>query len=338
MKKVLVTLAAIGLMAGTAINYAAADVTVYGRAHLSVDSLNNGSESSTYLSSNASRLGFKGTQELSNGLTGEFQYEVSYDPTGGGLGGARTNFLALSGDFGKLVLGKLDAPMKAHMDGNQMFGDQVGDAGNFLGGSGRVNRYSNAIVYCLPTIQEGLKACVGLVPEEGAKNTGGVVFGADYTTGPVFVGLGYVGLKKSSTPIGTADQKTTQLLASYKVTDALRLMTVYQTTTNLGGTSTAKLAVVGVGAAYSCTPEVTVKGHYYTAGKTASDAKNGATMLAAGVDYALSKTTTVYVAYAAVTNEDNANYTPLNWGHGESPAISSGKDPSGISIGTVHKF
>jgi predicted porin len=345
MKKVLVTLATIGLMAGTAINYSAADVTVYGRAHLSVDSLDNGTDSSLYLSSNASRLGFKGSQELGMGLTGEFQYEVSYDPTKNGLGGARTNFLALSGDFGKLVLGRLDSASKSHMDHYQMFGDQIGDAGNFLGDKGQgvdhvsnaVDRFSNMIAYQMPTTNN-LSASIAYVPEEGNKDTGGIIIGGEFSNENIFVGLSNASLKKGNKLGGTDDQQTTQILGNYKVSDTLRVMAVYQTTSNLRHTNTAKLTVIGAGVSYGFNPETTFKTHYYKADATASDAKDGATMLATGVDYALSDTTTVYFAYAAVTNEDNADYTSLNWGHEKLPAISAGKDPSGISIGAVYKF
>ncbi|MFH1562997.1 MAG: porin [Nitrospirota bacterium] len=335
MKKVLVALVAIGLMAGVAINYAGAEVTVYGRAHLSVDSLDNGTDSSLYLSSNASRLGFKGKQELGMGITGEFQYEVSYNPTGDGVSGARTNFLALSGNFGKLAFGRLDGAMQSHINKKQMFGDQIGDARNFLGGKSRIGRYNNMIQYSLsPT--EGFNASLGIVPEEGKENTGGILLGADYTADPLFVGLGYT--KWGTNTTGGVDQKTIQVLANYKVSDEFRLMAVYQKTSNLGNMSTAKLAVIGAGVAYSLSPETTIKAQYYKADETASNAKNGATMMAIGADYALSDTTTVYVAYAAGSNEEKATYTPLNWGHGDSPVISAGEDPSGISVGAVHKF
>ena len=48
---------------------AMADVTVYGRAHVSVDFLDDGADySETNLSSNSSRLGFKGNHEINPNL------------------------------------------------------------------------------------------------------------------------------------------------------------------------------------------------------------------------------------------------------------------------------
>ena len=48
---------------------AAADVKVYGRAHVSLDYLDDGADyNEVGLSSNSSRLGFKAEQELENGM------------------------------------------------------------------------------------------------------------------------------------------------------------------------------------------------------------------------------------------------------------------------------
>jgi predicted porin len=69
---------------------AMAEVTVYGRVHLSADSYSgNSGDSSTgtknglALTSNSSRLGFKGAEELGGGLKGVFQLETSVDAHGG---------------------------------------------------------------------------------------------------------------------------------------------------------------------------------------------------------------------------------------------------------------
>lgn len=314
----------------------AGEVTVYGRAHISVDSLNNGTESSLYFSNNASRLGFKASQDLSYDIKGEVQFEVGYDPTDNKpISSNRDNYLALSGGFGKIKLGRLSSPGKNHMDRNQMFGDQIGDAGNLLGGQGD-GRY-NMVQYSIPTMN-GVNANACIVPEEGKKDSGALFACADYSDGAIFAGVAYSSFGKAANT-GTESQSTIQVLASYKLLDdTLRLMSVYQTTTNLGGDSAKKLKVIGAGAAFNITPETTIKGHFYKSGNTKTDAKDGATMIAVGIDHTLSDTTTAYLAYASTTNEENATKTPLYWGHGESPSVDAGKDPSGISAGVVCKF
>ena len=55
---------------------AMADVSIYGRAHVSVDFLDDGADySETNLSSNSSRLGFKGDPEINSSLSAFFQIE-----------------------------------------------------------------------------------------------------------------------------------------------------------------------------------------------------------------------------------------------------------------------
>ena len=136
---------------------------LYGRANVSLDHLDNGSTatvspaeafegsldleepqggelpgsgtSSQYLTNNSSRLGIRGSQYLGAGLTGIFQYETTVNLGDGGnlFGAGRTSFLGVQGAFGTAVAGRIDDPLKTAMDQHQLFADQLGDAGNFLG-------------------------------------------------------------------------------------------------------------------------------------------------------------------------------------------------------------
>lgn len=55
----------------------AQNVTVYGQAHVSVDRSDDGETSNTFTASNSSRLGFKGSEDLGNGLKAVFQLGVA---------------------------------------------------------------------------------------------------------------------------------------------------------------------------------------------------------------------------------------------------------------------
>ncbi|MBD3768244.1 MAG: porin, partial [Gammaproteobacteria bacterium] len=74
------------------------------------------------------------------------------------------------------------------------------------------------------------------------------------------------------------------------------------------------------------------------AGKISGTTSTGANMYAVGYDYAMSKHTTVYAAYAMVDNEANGAYTVNHGGHGEKSKVNAGKDPSAFSVGIIHKF
>ncbi|MCW8828064.1 MAG: porin, partial [Gammaproteobacteria bacterium] len=114
-----------------------ADIDIYGKVHLSADSLDNDTTSSTYLSSNSSRLGVKGSTDFENGLTGMFQLEGGISMSDDGSadtrwGTTRDSYLGLKGGFGTLLAGRLPAANQYVYDAN-LFADQVGDAGTFTG-------------------------------------------------------------------------------------------------------------------------------------------------------------------------------------------------------------
>ena len=79
MKKSLIALAVAGVVAAPV---AMAEVTIYGQANVSYDVVDNGTStagaagtSTNKVSSNASRIGFKGTEDLGNGTSAIWQIE-----------------------------------------------------------------------------------------------------------------------------------------------------------------------------------------------------------------------------------------------------------------------
>src|SRR5690606_39874120 len=72
---------------------AMADVTVYGRAHVSTDFLDDGADySETNISSNSSRLGFKGDHQINPNLKAFFQIEQQINFSSGSSDDDSTNF------------------------------------------------------------------------------------------------------------------------------------------------------------------------------------------------------------------------------------------------------
>ena len=146
----------------------ALDLSVYGVGHLSYDGIDTGTDSSSYLHSNSSRLGFKADHDLGRGLSAFVQYESGVDLTGNGTGDgnggcgtgtscngqiftrARDSFVGVKGNFGTVKFGRLGVLNQWVYDYN-LFGDQVGDLGNIWGGDGTVpGRSNNAAQYSTP--------------------------------------------------------------------------------------------------------------------------------------------------------------------------------------------
>ena len=145
------------------------NVTVYGVADVSYDSINTGTSGnagktgvlgaataaniqgarSNRVSSNSSRLGVKGSEDLGDGLTAVWQIESLInigDATGtsgsastGGAIGNRNTFLGLSSaTAGTVVLGRHDTPYKIATRAYDLFTDGIADNRSIMGGQSLV--------------------------------------------------------------------------------------------------------------------------------------------------------------------------------------------------------
>lgn len=132
---------------------------IYGRLHLSVNQMDNGDSDALNLSSNSSRIGFRGTLDINEGLQAFYQMEAGYAADhGGGELASRNTFAGLRGAFGAIQAGQFDTPVKNIGGKVDLFSDQVGDNGNIIryGIRGDLDNYSfderekNMIQYTTP--------------------------------------------------------------------------------------------------------------------------------------------------------------------------------------------
>ncbi|KZE27315.1 hypothetical protein AVW16_01845 [Crenobacter luteus] len=98
-----------------------AEVTVYGAVDATFDSVKStvsanpgGSASVSRVNSNSSLVGFKGREDLGNGVASVWQIEsgVGVD-SGGGTLGTRDTFVGLAAPWGTVTLGRLTGPARA---------------------------------------------------------------------------------------------------------------------------------------------------------------------------------------------------------------------------------
>ncbi|WP_172600338.1 porin [Sulfurivermis fontis] len=342
MKKTITSLA----VAAALIPFAAsADVGIYGKVHLSADSLDDGTDSSTYLSSNSSRFGVRGSTDFGNGLSGLFQLEGgvtmasakdtdgSGDNDDGFWGTTRDSYLGLKGDFGTFLAGRLPAANQYVYDAN-LFADQVGDAGNLTGGSWP-GRADNALHYVTPALGN-VTVALTHVMEQGVKDGSANGIRVTFNIDKLNLGLTWLGFDKGLIG-GSEDASVAALSAGYDFGFAdVKAMLVQNTAE--GGVDGADRDIFTLGAAFAAGAG-TAKIQYTSAGESDNGTADDATMLAIGYDYPLFKNATVYAAYAKVDNEANSSANPFNWGHGANPGVAApGQDPSAFSIGLVYDF
>jgi predicted porin len=167
MKKSLIAAAvAAAIVAPAAAN---ANVVIYGRVHVSIDNYDAEGDSQWEVNSRASRIGFKGTEDLGNGLSLIWKAETTYDfADGGAWGSGRNAYIGLAGDWGTFLYGRHDTPYKMayYAGGVEMMADTVLDFGD----TGELDisrvRASNAIAYVSPNMN-GLTIAAAIVPGEG---------------------------------------------------------------------------------------------------------------------------------------------------------------------------
>lgn len=407
-KKLIVLAVAAALTAPTLALADNANVTVYGRAHVSLDSnagnagtSTTGTKDGLNLTSNASRIGFKGTEDLGGGVNALFQYETEVLAQGGNslLSAQRDSYVGLKGGFGTVVAGRLPLANMYANDAN-FFGDKVGDAGNMtaggFGGNGAIavpSRVGRALAYVSPTFS-GMTFTAGFVPNSAQSLSGAAqtpaatvqnaankdssfalravydqdgIFGAfNYlnlgaagvvlTTGAVSGGLtpgvpgAASGAKVTVTSFaGGYNFGVAQVRAQYVLTDA----NAAASTNAQGAVSTGqKQGVFTLGGQYNLTETSALKAQFTQAGDMsvngATVANTGASMMGIDYDYSLSKRTTLYAAYAQVTNKAGAaagqfsNFSATGYAHGgvgtPGSAVNAAKSPSALSVGVIHNF
>lgn len=319
------------------------NLNIYGVGHLSVDNVDDGTDSSLYVTSNSSRLGFSGDYELDNNLKAIFQYETGVDLTGQGTndgnGGAtstgqiftkgRPSFVGLEGGFGTILTGHTPGLDQWANDYN-LFADQVGDLGNLWEGSGVPGRVDNVIQYTTPNINN-FNAAVTYTPEEGVDDTAITFFKGNYSGDKLKVGLA---LADVGTGTGT-DHSAVAFTFGYDF-GGFTLGGGYQSETDIGGVSDDDRDSFSVGASVNISENGKFKVQFATSDGEGDETE--ATMYAIGYDHALNDNTLIYIAYASLENDDNVAFSVNGKGHGDKVVPALGEDPSALSIGLVIKF
>ena len=352
MKKSLIALAVAGVFVAPA---AMADVVIYGQANASFDVVNNDKvgTSTNKVSSNASRLGAKGSEDIGSGNSVIWQFEAAVNIDAGaaneGNFGSRDTFVGLSGEsWGNVILGGgLNSVGKQAIKPNDLFDDTRGDNGGNGASMLFYPRVNNQIVYSSPDLSGfKIKASYGAASETasvsgGTKGSDYALSGA-YDSGPLYAALAYENRKggstafTSSTPTTLAANETvsiTSAAVAYTFDAFWAGLTVQRVNDSPAvGASQTRTAYV-LGGKYSFGSDA-VKLQYTQVGQTTGTPNSGGKHFAIGYDHGLSKNTYVYALYARVNNDSGASFD-VNGGNGVQVA---GASPSAFSLGIHHNF
>jgi predicted porin len=192
MKKTLFVAAVAALAAAGA--QAQSTVTIYGRFNVSAESTELNGISAKKLENNASRIGFKGSEDLGGGLRANFQLEHGFDASTGVAASpfwGRQSEVNLAGGFGTVRLGRFTS--EAYFATADYISNHNHDTGNSEDKLyAYIGRNQNKVAYRAPTFVKDLSLELGVsLPEGVAGQTKTYDFAANYSTGPLALGLGY---------------------------------------------------------------------------------------------------------------------------------------------------
>ena len=367
MQKKLIALAVAGMFAAPAFA-ATSNVDVYGQINMSVESVSDGDDRwARMVSNNNSFFGFKGSEDLGGGLSAVWQVEMNLNTDGNqsnaadaaAINGTRNTFVGLSSkSFGSVLAGVHDTPYKMATGPLDIFVGTLGDYNAIMGSAGsNANstlfdlRTGNTIAYISPNFNGfDFKAAYvmgGEGNDGGADTSSAYSLSASYTNGPLFVTAAYEkhnDVNTAACNVGAVclgfgngyERDAWKIGASYKFGD-LKVGAMYENMDDnadwIGHYSWMVNGAYTMGA-------MTFKAEYIKAGDQDWGNDTGASMWALGMDYAMSKRTTLQLTYARLSNDDNAM-----WGLGQGPRVTgatygagAGETMSGFGLGVRHSF
>lgn len=355
-----------------------ADATLYGRAHVSLnyfdvdefadfgtpsvpqeDVLGNPSGFKGWdVSSNSSRLGVKGSEDVGNGLKMVYQLEMEVhfadnnsDINDGDRGRLRfrDSYVGLAGNWGTFFLGRHDTPYKDSSDKLDQFNDTIADYANILGFSDV--RADSVVVYASPNFS-GFEFAGALIPAGGSTVEGDGNADADsiasawsiaanYKNGPFFASLAYENLGEEHFPTARIIDELDPTFSSEDDTkwriglgiidwNGFTFGGLYEDRANVGGFDGEDRSIWQIQAGYKFGNNA-IKGAYGQTDLDASDIfeddevdfdfDGDIESWVIGFDHKFSKRSKVYALYTQVEDDRGDDD---DWG--------------GFSLGIIHKF
>lgn len=349
MQKKLIALAIAGLASTAA--FAQSNVTIYGLADVSVAGTTymGAAGKQTQYSVNSgmlstSRLGFKGVEDLGNGLKALFvlEYGLNVDANAG-IGGtvttnstgvtstnARQQFVGLTGGFGTAVAGRLQTTGLDFSVAATALGGSTGLGAYYLAGGGTLitsaSRADNAVAYISPSFggvtvaynharmtetAATSAAVVGTTSAGGNTDNTANLLSVSYANGPITAGAIYTKLANSQTNLVDDSVKEWGIRAGYDFS-VVKLQAVYQQQKNEATAAVGKDKKWAVSVTVPVGAKVGVIAEYAALNVGSTAPEDNVKVGTLATTYALSKRTTAYAGVVAkrsqVLNSDQNTY------------------------------
>ncbi len=356
MNKKLIAVTVAGALVAPAA-FAAGDPEVYGTLHLSVGQFDDEADDATVkagggdgsfmdMESNNSNLGVRGSEDLGGGLKGVYQIELSIDADDAAAPTMRDTFVGLAGDWGWLALGRHNSPYKNATGNYDVAPDTVIDYNGIMGidpaGRKHDDRRNNAIMYKTNDINGfKLEALFGV--GDNAKDTNAdeqqeFDIMAKYGQGPWEVVAGYSthmaqGANKAT--LGKEDAEAMKLGGKFGFNNGNTWVAAVWETADGGGNNNDRDAYYVSGQHTFGSNAIGVG--YAAADDVGNTNDSGAQLIQVHLSHMMSKRTSGYVQYGALSYDKN---TTADYGlvYGGFQPYAADKTASWFGLGVIHKF
>lgn len=385
MSKKLLAAAIAAALAPAAVMAEASNVTIYGRIDYGFMSRGGDDRGNAQAGQNGrqnafedgiaggNRIGFRGNEDLGNGLKAIFEIEFGFNGDTNGVAGTfnRHSWVGLEGAFGTVLGGRVDGARYSFVGQYDPFKNRtVANAGSLFGvtsGLGQAGRADNAVVYITPELAPGLKFLgaytTSLLTEEGVNslaapfngdgsenksgNTPLYAVAALYNNGPLSVTLDYENLQvKKSALAGGGDLEFDLYVAGASYDFGVAKLSAYYEKTQ-GDDALSKTISDGdgwlIGLSAPVTSNITLKASYVKANDDRA-AQRDCSKWGFGGEYAFSKRTMAYATYAKLDNDRNATCAISKTAAGAGGTATAtgnngaGYGDSGFNVGIAHTF
>jgi predicted porin len=318
------------------------NVTLYGVVDAAIESADAGGPEGRHTNvqsgnQSGSRFGFRGSEDLGNGLKAIFNLEAGVAVDTGAQDSAglfqRRAVVGLEGEFGTLTLGREYSPIANVAGATDEFGQGFYGSNLSAFGSGRVTRrLANSINYKSAS-WGGFDLLAAYSAGEKATGPSGDLkgIGAEYKMGGLYLGAAYHTLKR----VATGNDKEYGAGAAYTFADfgGFEIKANYLSADPDGANN--KFKQYNLGAGYPFGPNKIYVNLQQN--KLENGAKGNAWALA--YSYSLSKRTNLYASYANLNNNGLATFGLNSGSNTLAPAATAlGGDPSVFTVGMRHTF
>jgi len=362
MQKKLIALAVASLVSAPV--FAQSQVSVYGVIDQAIDSGNYGGTIGSVSRLTGSgytteRLGFKGSEDMGNGMKANFILELGQRTDTGMLDNAagqlfqRASTVGLSGSWGAVNFGRQYTPVFSIQAANDIF--RVAGIGSAyaLTNTG-VTRANNSVRYDSNSMSgftfagmytfgdTGIASAyqesdVTASPKDQGRHVG---LNLKYANGPMALGMGWGGQKNMLANVaGTiVTTKTTSFIGSYDF-KVVAVNAGWQSVNNdAAPTRTADARVWNIGATVPVFGKDHIKIAYHNFHNKLV-ASGDAKLWSLGYVHPMSKRTTLYGTWAKMTNDAAASSGLFGApGTAAQRAAMAGYDPSALQVGISHAF